>query len=830
MSSHFLLILLTSSVRVALVAALVGLVLFVMRARGGSPSHAAWTVVLCAMLLMPVLPSMVQPIAVSVPISQPDFRMLSDAAVTSMPDAPDLAFTATVAPSAPLEKGAGPVLQVKGAVPLFQAVGWADVVMFGYLLIVAILLVRLIASAWRVSHLQRRAIPLEIEGAGAPAYSSRLVNVPVTTGVLRPRVLLPDGWATWPAEKLAAVLAHERAHILRRDPLTHWLAYVNRCVFWFHPLAWWLERKLSATAEQACDAAAVRAIGDRQQYAKVLLDMADAVRRHGGRVAWAGVGIDGAGQLGQRIDQVLEGKDPSRLSRARKAAIAFGCTAAIFIVIACRQQLAATPLREDPEVTARYAQQKAQTQLYESARAMTAQQAAELDAAVRRNPEDLEATRKLLIFYAESGQKVLGWNETMAARRPHMLWLIEHHPESELAVYRSLRPQTDPQGYAEAKKLWLGHVAAPNASVAVLSNAARFFQVADKPMAEQILLRLQSMDPGGPMPRIRDNVYYEPWIDRLGRLYALAILGANDGTIFNVVNSVSLDEAHSPYTQAVRRKLDESKDPALLYAAGSYLAQNASQAKVDLDHVALGRSYLERAVQLDPSSRARTLLISLRANDRNRRVREALRAKEIDLVGGETARKARARERLTPDQQKAIAAAEYAAVLTLPEADRFAYLPVLADSSYGIAEFQNQRDVATAKASWERSQKYAQDLLALAPKYKDDPHYGDAIFEGNVVLALNTLRAGDVKGAVRYMGDAAKASNLSDDFEYASGSLRSRLANYLLKAGERESVADFLEHTARISTREKDQLLKDAAAIRAGRMPWSYQSMYSRPS
>ena len=316
--------------------------------------------------------------------------MLPDAAITSMPDAPDVALTgASALPEKGAEKGA--VLQ-KGAVLLFPAVNWAGVVVFGYLLIVAILLGRLIASAWRVSRLERRALPLEIEGAGARVYSSDLVSVPVTTGVLRPRVLLPACWASWPAEKLAAVLAHERAHILRRDPLTHWLAYVNRCVFWFHPLAWWLERKLGATAEQACDAAAVRAIGDRQRYAKVLLDMADAVRRHGGRVAWSGVGIDGAGQLGQRIDQVLQGGDPGRLSRARKAAIAFGCAAAIFIVIACRQQLAATPLKEDPEVTAHYAEQKANTQLYDSAKAMTAQQAAELDAAVKKNPEDLAAT------------------------------------------------------------------------------------------------------------------------------------------------------------------------------------------------------------------------------------------------------------------------------------------------------------------------------------------------------------------------------------------------------------------------------------------------------
>ena len=44
----------------------------------------------------------------------------------------------------------------------------------------------------------------------------------------------------------------------------------------------------------------------------------------------------------------------------------------------------------------------------------------------------------------------------VAARRPHLLWLIEHHPESELANYRGLMPQIDPVGYVEAKKLVAG--------------------------------------------------------------------------------------------------------------------------------------------------------------------------------------------------------------------------------------------------------------------------------------------------------------------------------------------------------------------------------------
>ena len=67
------------------------------------------------------------------------------------------------------------------------------------------------------------------------------------------------------------MVAHERTHIRRRDPLIALAARVNRCVFWFHPLAWWLERKLASAAEFACDETASRACGAPAEYAQVLV-------------------------------------------------------------------------------------------------------------------------------------------------------------------------------------------------------------------------------------------------------------------------------------------------------------------------------------------------------------------------------------------------------------------------------------------------------------------------------------------------------------------------------------------------------------------------------
>jgi len=149
----------------------------------------------------------------------------------------------------------------------------------------------------------------------------------VTVGWLRPTVILPWGWRQWPQARLDAALAHEREHARRRDPLWRLLALLNRALFWFHPLAWWLERKLSGLAEEACDAAVLARGYDPRDYSELLLDLARAVRRAGARVGALGVAMPGIG-LEYRIRQMLGGARPPRVSRARMAVTAALCAIA----------------------------------------------------------------------------------------------------------------------------------------------------------------------------------------------------------------------------------------------------------------------------------------------------------------------------------------------------------------------------------------------------------------------------------------------------------------------------------------------------------------------
>ncbi len=82
---------------------------------------------------------------------------------------------------------------------------------------------------------------------------SHLTKVPVVTGLLYPKLLLPHSVKKWPEEKKEAILFHELAHIKRNDTFFQFLAQITCALYWFTPLSWILERKLMIERERACD-------------------------------------------------------------------------------------------------------------------------------------------------------------------------------------------------------------------------------------------------------------------------------------------------------------------------------------------------------------------------------------------------------------------------------------------------------------------------------------------------------------------------------------------------------------------------------------------------
>jgi uncharacterized protein (TIGR03435 family) len=165
------------------------------------------------------------------------------------------------------------------------------------------------------------------------------VSGPMTCGIVRPIILLPEDARRWPRQDLDRALAHELAHIARADVLVHALA---RCVcadYWFHPLVWVCWRRLRQEAERACDDAVV-AIYEPAAYAQQLLALA---RRQQARLSASMTAMADRGELAVRIHAILDSSQPrQRLGRRGAMAIAI-------ILIACVSGVAPlTPVRAAP--------------------------------------------------------------------------------------------------------------------------------------------------------------------------------------------------------------------------------------------------------------------------------------------------------------------------------------------------------------------------------------------------------------------------------------------------------------------------------------------------
>lgn len=96
------------------------------------------------------------------------------------------------------------------------------------------------------------------------------VASPFILGIVKPRIYLPSGME---AGQRDYVLAHERAHLTRRD---HWwkaLGYLLLAVYWFHPLVWAAYVLFSRDLELSCDEKVIRAMDleERKAYSRALV-------------------------------------------------------------------------------------------------------------------------------------------------------------------------------------------------------------------------------------------------------------------------------------------------------------------------------------------------------------------------------------------------------------------------------------------------------------------------------------------------------------------------------------------------------------------------------
>ena len=171
------------------------------------------------------------------------------------------------------------------------------------------------------------------------------MGMPMTFGVLRPTVLLPEEAREWSGERRRVVLLHELGHVLRGDTVTHLLARTALALHWWNPLAWTMWREFLKERERATDDLVLGAGTVASDYASHLLEIARTMQARPASAA-AGVAMARRSQLEGRLLAILD----QRTTRGQQGLAA--TLAAAVLAIAIMAPLAAVRAQSQAEQNA----------------------------------------------------------------------------------------------------------------------------------------------------------------------------------------------------------------------------------------------------------------------------------------------------------------------------------------------------------------------------------------------------------------------------------------------------------------------------------------------
>ncbi|HTV82131.1 MAG TPA: M56 and DUF3738 domain-containing protein [Acidobacteriaceae bacterium] len=203
---------------------------------------------------------------------------------------------------------------------------WAAVWLCGFAGVLAVWCVRwrrIAASVRQAETLQEGrelAILRRLESAGGIRRSIRAV---VSTGVLEPGVfglfrcvlIWPQGISNHLDDRhIQAILAHELCHVRRRDNLAAAAHMLVEAIFWFHPLVWWMGKRIVEERERACDEQALALGNEPKVYAESILRTCEFCV--GSPLACVS-GVTG-GDLKERIVRIMANRGMRMLDLRRK--------------------------------------------------------------------------------------------------------------------------------------------------------------------------------------------------------------------------------------------------------------------------------------------------------------------------------------------------------------------------------------------------------------------------------------------------------------------------------------------------------------------------------
>jgi beta-lactamase regulating signal transducer with metallopeptidase domain len=290
-------------------------------------AHLLWVLVLVKLVTPPIVTIPV--IAMPGPSDRAATSELPGVAAPTTSIGADIEADVSEVPPAEQMKPA-PWEQIKPVILLVWLAG------SGFILIWSLMRV------YRFDHLLRKgteAAPLDLRARAARiAERLGLKSVPmvcITTAQLSPlvwwvggkiRIVIPQSLLDqMDAEHVQWVLAHELAHVRRRDYLVRWLEWLACVGFWWNPLVWWGRQHLRANEEVCCDDLVLSSLNPKPRtYAESLLNAIEHLASPVLRPPAIASEINSGGFLRRRFKMIVSGKTDRSRSRWPQVCVLLG--------------------------------------------------------------------------------------------------------------------------------------------------------------------------------------------------------------------------------------------------------------------------------------------------------------------------------------------------------------------------------------------------------------------------------------------------------------------------------------------------------------------------
>jgi len=313
----------------ATVILVIGLTIVMLSRRArASVRHLLLVATLAAVLALPLIVLAVPEVTIGVPTSQ------ASESTDLIPAAPSVALTAPAITSLSSRAPESASWSLPSWLTIFRTVWLAG----------ALLLLAQLAVDLRRLYRTRREGLLWMESRELMQWLAsesgvrRKVEVllhegipgPLTCGIWRPAILLPDEACEWNEADLRRALVHELEHVRRGDWAVQLAARATCVLYWFHPLVWAALRRLSLEAERAADDAVVRS-AEHTEYAEQLVLLAGRLSK---APAHPAIGMANRSDLSARVSALLDGSQRRGRAGWRPTALALSVASLVVLTLA----------------------------------------------------------------------------------------------------------------------------------------------------------------------------------------------------------------------------------------------------------------------------------------------------------------------------------------------------------------------------------------------------------------------------------------------------------------------------------------------------------------